>query len=253
VTEVYEVGGRRLGVRWTHGGLDAELRALAAGALGVEDAPANVSIVVADASGPARSKHQLHAQGHLLSLISGDGGLIRAVVRALGALAIDPPLGTLSLNASLVINPGAADAVAVDRRLTGDLQRLEPLLRRRGRRVLQLPSLHVWPDRGTAWLPDGAAAAGVPLEGLNARWPLESGDDDLAAGEVTIARLIYAGHPESASRPDAVAAMVAMVRDPDERVRAADVAQLAALTDRVQAGGVLNGDQDRFAAMLDLS
>jgi hypothetical protein len=252
VTEVYEVGGRRLGVRWTHGGLDAELRALAAGALGVQDAPANISVLLGESTGPARSKHQIHVQGHLSSIISGDGGLIRAVVRALGALAAGPPPGSLSLNAFLVIDPGVA-AIAVDRRLVADVRQLDPLLRRRGRRVLQLPRLDVWPDRGTAGLPDALAAVGVSVEALDARWPLEPGDDDLAAGGAAITRLVYAGRPEPESRPETVAAMVPMVRDPTSRVARADVAQLAVLTANLEANGVLMGDRSRLTALLDLS
>jgi hypothetical protein len=251
VTEVYEVGGRRLGVRWTHGGLDAELRGLAAGALGVQDAPANVSIVLGETTDRTRSKHHIHVQGQFASTISGDGGLIRAVVRVLGALAADPPPGSLSLNAFLVIDPGVA-AVAVDRRLADDVRRLDPLLRRRGRRVHQLPRLDVWPGRGTAGLPDAATVAGVSVEALDARWPLEPGDDDLAAGEVAITRFVYAGRPEPVSRPESVAAMVPMVRDPAGRVDRTDVAQLAALTARLEVSGVPHGDRSRLAALLGL-
>jgi hypothetical protein len=246
------VGGRRLGVRWSRGGLDAELRALAAGALGVQNAPANVSIVLGERAGRTRSKHQLHVQGQLSSMISGDSGLIRAVIRALGALAVEPPPGSLSLNAFVVVDSDGA-AVAVDRRLAADLRRLGPMVRRSGRRVLQSPHLNVWPDRGTAVLPDGATAAGVSVEALDARWPLESGDDDLAAGEVAITRFVYAGRPEPASRADAMADMVPMLRDPTGRVDRTEVAQLAALTAHLPVGGVVMQDRGRLAAVLGLS
>ncbi len=130
MTDVYQVGGRRFGVRWSSGGLDAELRALAAGALGVGDAPANVSVVLGERTGRTRSKHQIHVQGQLSGMISSDSGLIRAVIRALGAIAIEPPPGSLSLHAFLVIDPDGG-AVAIDRRLVADVRRLGPKVRRR--------------------------------------------------------------------------------------------------------------------------
>jgi len=252
VTEVYEVSGRRLGVRWSRGGLDGELRALAAGALGVQDAPANLSIVLGERTGRTRSKHQLHVQGQLSSMISGDSGLIRAVIRALGALGAEPPAGSLSLNAFLVVDADGA-AVAVDRRLAADVRRLGPMIRRRGRRVLQLPHLDVWPDRGTAVLPDGATAAGVSREALDARWPPEPGDDDLAAGEVPITLFVYAGRPEPESRGDAVADMLPMLRDPTGRVDRTEVAQLATVTAHLPVAGVVMQDRGRLATVLGLS
>jgi len=184
-------------------------------------------------------------------MISGDGGLIRAVIRALGALAAESPPGSLSLNAILVVDPDGT-AVAVDRRLAADLGRLGPRVRRRGRRVLQLPHLDVWPGRGTAVLPDGATAAGVSVQALDARWPLESGDDDLAAGEVVITRFVYAGAPEPESRAHAVADMVPILRDPTGRVDRTGVAQLAALTAYLPVGGVILRDRSRLAAVLGL-
>jgi hypothetical protein len=251
VTEVYEVGHRRVGVRWTQGGLDAELRALADAALGMQDAPANISIVLGQSTGRSRSKHQLHVQGHLLTMVDGDGGLVRAVIRALSALAGDPPPGSLRLNASLVIDDDNA-AVAVDWRLTADLQQLGPLLRRRGRRVLHLPRLHVLPDRGSAWLADPAAVVGLTRENLDARWPLEPGDDDLAAGDVAITRLVYAGPPELVSRPERVAALVPTVRDATDRVTRGDVAHLARLTAGLPVDGVVMGDRTRLVGLLGL-
>jgi hypothetical protein len=252
VTEVYEVAGRRLGVRWSRPGLDAELRSLAAGAIGVRDAPANLSIVVGESAGRTRSKHQLHTQAQLSSMISSDGGLIRAVIRALGGLAGEPPPGSLSLSAFLVVEPGGI-AVAIDRRLAADLRRLGPVIRRLGRRVLQLPRLDVWPDRGTAVLPDAATAVGVSVEALDARWPLERGDDDLAAGDVAIARLVYAGLTAPESRGHAVADMLPMLRDPTGRVDRTEVAQLAALTANLPVAGVVMQDHGRLAAVLALS
>jgi hypothetical protein len=239
-------------VRWSRAGLDAELRALAGGALGVQEAPANVSVVLGERTGRTRSKHELHVQGHLSSMIGSDGGLLRAVIRALGALAAEPPPGSLPLDAFLVIDP-EGEVVAVDRRLAADVRRLGPALRRRGRRVIQAPHLVVRPDRGTAVLPDAAAAAGLSEAALDDRWPLERGDDDLAAGEMTITRFVYAGSPEPESRRHAVADMLWMLRDPTGRVDRAQVTQLAALTAHVPGSGVFMQDRGRLAAVLGLS
>ncbi len=244
--------GRRLGIRWTRAGLDADLRAVCASALGPQDAPANVSVVLGESVGGIRSKHHLYVQGQLLSTTGGDGSLIRAIVRTLGCLAADPVPGTVSLRAFLVIDPDVA-AVAVDRRLEGDLLRLEPLLRRRGQRVLMLPRLDAWPDRGAAVLPDVASALGLSVEALNARWPVQPGDDDLATGEVPITRFVYAGLPQSRLRADVVAAMVPLVRDPTGRVARTDVAGLAALTAHVGVNGVVGGGRSRLATALGLS
>jgi hypothetical protein len=252
VTEVYEVRGHRLGVRWSRRGLDAELRGLASNAVGIQNAPPNISVVLGERTGPARSKHQLHVQGQLTSMISGDGGLVRAVVRALGALAAPPAPGTLSIGAFLVIEPDGA-AVAIDRRLAADVRRLGPRLRRADRRVIHVPRLDVRPEDGTAILPDAAAAVGVRLADVDARWPLQRGDDDLTAGELVISRLIYAGRSKPESHGDAVADMVPMVRDQTGRVTRADVAGIAALTTHFALDGVLIQDRARLAALLGLS
>ena len=185
-------------------------------------------------------------------MISSDTGLVRAVVRALGALAAESPPGSLSLDAFLVVDPDGA-TVAVDRRLAADVRRLGPRIRHSGRRVIQLPHLSTWPNRGTAVLPDAATAVGVAVEALDARWPVEQGDDDLAAGEVAIARFVYAGKAEPESRADAVADMVPMLRNPSGRVDRAEVAQLAALSARLPVVGVRMQDRGRLASALGLS
>ncbi len=248
---MYELQGRRLGVRWSRAGLDAELRALATSALGVQPAPANLSIVLGGNTGRTRSKHQLHVQGQLSSMIRGDGGLIRAVIRTLGALAAEPPAGSLSLNAFLMVNRDGT-AAAIDRRLAPDLRRLDPMIRRRGRRVVQVPRLDVWPDSAKVVLPDGATAAGVSVHALNARWPLERGEDDLSAGEVAITRLVYAGQPGPESRGHAVADLLPMLRDPTGRVDRVKVARLAELTEHLQLSGLFMQDRGRLAAVLGL-
>jgi hypothetical protein len=252
VSEAYEVGGRRIGVRWSSAGLDAELRALCSNSIGIQEAPGNISVVLGTEAGGTRSKHQLHVQGQLLSTIDGDGGLIRAVIRALGTLAVDAPSGTISLHASLVVEPGVG-AIAVDRRLDADLQRLAPLLRRRGRRVLWLPRLDVWAGRGSAALADAAAAAGVSVADLETRWPLQPGDDDLASGDVTITRFVYAGLPDPPSRLHVVAGMVPMASDESNRIARDDVARLADLVATVPSDGLISGSRNQLAALLGIS
>ncbi|HEV3364904.1 MAG TPA: hypothetical protein VG795_12345 [Acidimicrobiia bacterium] len=251
MTEVYEVGGRRLGVRWSRPGLDSELRALASGALGVQDAPANISIVVGEQTGRTRSKHELHIQGQLSSTTSSDGGLIRAVIRALGALAAEPPPGSVLVDALLVIDPDG-NTIAVDRRLAADVRRLGPALRRRGGRLIQPSRLVVRPDRGAAVLPDATEALGVPVEAVDARWPLEPGDDDLTSGEVTVTRFVYAGRAEPESRADALADMLWMVRDRTGRVERTAVARFAAFTDHFPLEAVVRPDRGRLAGALGL-
>ena len=247
---MYEIHGRRLGVRWSRTGLDGELRALADSARGVQPAPPNVSIVLGEDRGATRSKHQVHVQGKLLSVLAGQGALVRTVVRALGSLATIPPPGSLSLDAVLVLDSGGG-ACVVDGRLSPQIHQLEPLLRRRGRTVLRSSRLHVWPARGTVVLPDAAAAVGVSVAELDARWPLQPGDDDLAAGEVALNRLIYAG-PESTSRVDTLAAAVPMVRDGAGRLDRVAVAALATFIGHIETGGV-SGDPSRLAALLGVS
>ena len=132
------MGGHRLGIRWSRSGLDAELRILAGAALGVQDAPPNISVVLGERTGRTRTKHELHVQGQLSSMISSDSGLIRAIIRALGALAAEPPPGSFSVNAFLMIDADGT-AVAVDRRLADDVRRLGPKVRRSGQRVLHRP------------------------------------------------------------------------------------------------------------------
>lgn len=252
MTEVYEVRGRRIGVRWSRAGLDGDLRALATSALGIQDAPPNISIVLGERAGRTRSKHQLHVQGQLSSVISGESGLVRAVIRALGALAAEPPPGSLSLNAFLVVDQDGT-AIAVDRRLAADVRRLEATIRRHGQRVLQLARLDVWPDRDTATLPDAAAATGISLDALDDRWPAQPGDDDLSAGEVAVRRLIYAGRPVAESRGHAIANMVPMLRGPKGLVDRATVAQLAAFTADIELSGAPMQDRSRLAALLGVT
>ena len=87
---------------------------------------------------------------------------------------------------------------------------------------------------------------------LGARWPLEPGDDDLTAGDVTITRFVYAGFPDTESRGHAVADMVPMLRDPTGRVDRDEVTRLAEVSAQFELSGVLIGDRGRLAEVLGL-
>ena len=243
------MAGRRLGVRWSQRGLDSELRALAGAALGVQDAPANLSIVVGESGGRTRAKHQLHVQSRLLNVIRSDGGLVRAVIRVLATMGVEPPPGTLPLNALLLVGPDGT-AVAVDSRLSIDVRPLGTRLRQEGLRIVHPPRLDLDPDRAVAVLGDPAAALGVSRLALAQRWPIGPEDDDLVAGEVRIARFVYVGRPEPESRADAIADMLAMLRDPTGRLDRDQVAKLVALTADLELRGVFVGDRRRLAALL---
>ncbi|MCA1844600.1 MAG: hypothetical protein LC792_15700, partial [Actinobacteria bacterium] len=222
----------------------------ASGALGVQDAPANLSVVVGESARRIRSKHQLHVQGHLTAMVTGDGGLIRAVIRALATLAATAPPGSLTLDAFLVLDRSAA--VAVDRRLAADVRRLGPQLRGAGRQVIHVPHVAVSPQGAIAVLPDAGAALGVAIAELDARWPVQPGDDELVAGEVALTGIVYAGRPEPESRADAVADMLAMLRDPSGRVERVGVTRLADLTSAVEVSSLAAGDRDGLATALGL-
>lgn len=243
------MSGRRIGVRWTRSGLDAELRALAAGALGPQDAPPNLSVVVGERSGHKVTKHQLVVQGRLLCVTGRDGGLLRAVVRALGALVAGPPPGTVALSAFLVIDP-AGIATIVDHRLAAEFRRLEPRLRRAGHRVVEPPSLFARPASATVSLPDSAGAVGVPRSVLDRRWPLDGVDDDLVAGDVPVSKLVYGCSREPDSQAFAVAEMLPSVRDGAGRVRTTDVERLAQLARRLSTEAVPVHDPGRLRRVL---
>lgn len=243
------MGGRRIGVRWSRAGLDAELRGLAGAALGPHDAPPNVSIVVGDTSGRSRTKHHMVVQGELVAATASDAALVRAVIRALGALVAVPPPGAVALNAFALVDPAGA-ATIVDRRLAGEFRRLEPRLRRSGRRLVEAPRLHVRPAGATLALPDSATGLGVSLEALDRRWPLEGMVDDLAAGDLPVSGVVYAGRAEPESRAVAVADMVPLARDRVGSVRTVDVGQLAVMAEAVPTEPIPSHDRGRLRRAL---
>ncbi|MGH9178398.1 MAG: hypothetical protein ACRD0N_07580 [Acidimicrobiales bacterium] len=252
MTEAYEVGGRRIGVRWTRTGLDAELRALAGGALGRHDAPPNLSVVVGERSGHKLTKHQLTVQGRLLCVTGHDGGLLRALVRALGTLVAGAPPGTVALSAFLVIDPSGI-ATIVDHRLAAQFRRLEPRLRRAGHRVVEPPTLFVRPASATVSLPDSAGAVGVSRRALDRRWPLEGADDDLVAGDVAVSKLVYGCSREPESLAFAMAEMMPLVRDGAGLVRTTDVERLSQLAQRLPTEPVPGHDPGHLRRVLGLS
>lgn len=245
------MAGRRLGVRWSRAGLDAELGALApATALGRQEAPPNLSVVVGERSGRSRSKHQLHVQGRLVCTTASDGSLVRAVVRSLVALAVGAPAGTLALGAVAVLGRDRV-ATAVDRRLAADLDRLAPRLRRSGHRIVDLPHIPVRPAAATAVLPDAAGALGLAVGALDRRWPRAGSDDDLTAGDVWLDRIVYAGNPQPESPAAAIADMVPMARDQTGRVRTHDIDDLAVLASATTTRGVYAGDRAALLGALE--
>lgn len=246
------MGGRRIGVRWTRSGLDAELRALADGALGTHDAPPNLSVLVGERSGHKVTKHQLVVQGRLLCVTGRDGGLLRAVVRSLGALVAGAPPGTLALSAFLVIDPSGV-ATIVDHRLAAEFRRLEPRLRRAGHRVVEPPSLFVRPASATVSLPDSAGAVGVSRRELDRRWPFDGVDDDLVAGDVPVSKLVYGCARDPESQPFAMAEMLPLVRDSAGRVRTTDVERLTQLAQKLSTEPVPTHDPGRLRRVLGLS
>lgn len=238
-------------MRWSRAGLDAELRALATAAVGVEAAPANVSTVLGERAGRTRTKHQLHVQGDLTTVTGADGTLVRAVIRALGALAVGAPEGTLTLKALLVLSAGGT-ATIVDRRLATGLRSLEPGLRRAGARITAVPHVLIRPATGEAVLPDGAGALGVSVAEVDTRWPRQRGDDDLVAGPVPVDRLVYAGRPDPESTAAAVADMAPMLRDGTGRLRTDDVAALTAFAGAVEHEVAATADRTRLRRALGL-
>lgn len=249
--EAYEVGGRRIGVRWSRAGLDEELRRLARSSLGVQDAPPNLSVVVGETSGRTSTKHNLYVQGQLASTTRSEGALVRAIIRALAALGTAIPDDTLTINAFLLIDPMGA-VTAVDRRLTADFRHLEPRLRRSGHRAVDAPHLCVRPEAPTVVLPDTRRTVAIELDELDRRWPREKWDDDLLAGDLALSRLVYGGHPDPQSLSAAVADMVSLVRDARGRVATDAVVLLAELAGRVETEGVPGQDPKTLSRALGI-
>lgn len=231
--------------------MDAQLRELCEGALGLGDAPSNVSIVVGEAKGRTRSKHHLYVQGQPMIVGATDGSLVRAVLRCIAGLATDMVVGGLALRAVLVISP-EGDAIVVDRRLGPGLERLEPRLRRSGHQIISPPWLVALPESGVVVLPDVTPSVGVSVAEVDDRWPRSGTDDALSSEPRRIARIVYAGQPEAASSAAEVAQMVPLVWDGDGRVRTADVAELVVLGRAAHTTGAVVGDLASLRGALGL-
>lgn len=228
-------------MRWSRPGLDAELRLLTGVGLGPHEAPPNISIVVGEGRGRSRTKHQLSVQGQPTCVTRRDGPLVRAVVRAVGALTTTVPHDGLTVNAFLLLRPDGR-AVAVDRRLAADFRRIEPRLRRSGLTVADVPWVVLNAGSATAVLADGAGALGLRVDDVDQRWPRDGTDDDLTAGEVAVERIVHVGGRDPESLAAAVGDMVPLVGDATRRVKVTDVELLAAFADRTQVVGLPGGD-----------
>jgi hypothetical protein len=247
VEEIYEVGPRRLGVRWSRSGLSAQLRALVGESPAAGAAPWNLSVVVGEAKGTTRSKHQLHVQGRFSLAFADDGRLLRSMLRMLGVLGSVAPPGSLTVNAVLVLRPDGS-GVVVDHRLVELLQRIEPQLRHGGCRVLYTPWVVLDPAGAAALLPDSIALLGVETNELARRWPSGAADDDLRSGALGIDSFAYLAPRDATSRAAVVAGLTPTVMRADQTTSTEDVELLAQLD--VRAIGITDGDRSRLRSLL---
>lgn len=248
MTDAYEVGGRRLGVRWSGPGPAALLARCAGAHRRDADAPPNLSVVLGGSNGAATTKHSLYVQGRQLMTTSNEARLVRAVIRAASALVVEPAAGQVRLDAVPVITPRGS-VVVVDRALNHELRVLERRLARRGHRILDCTTTVVDPETGTAAVPDARAAWAIDEQALAELLPAAPGDDDLRRVDGAIARIVHLSHETPESRVAAVAYVAALARRPDGTLRTDDVVRVAALTDRVATVPFVS---DASPALLDL-
>jgi hypothetical protein len=235
--QTFEVGSRRLGVRWNRPGLDHVMSEHAAEV--AADAPANVSVVLGKQAGSVRSKHALYVQGRLVVATPSEGRLVRCIVRALASLGAEPPAGSSKLGASLIAYPDRA-MIAIDHRLASELRHLEPRLRTIGAHLIETPFLSV--RAATVYLPDCSTLVGFSSARLAEAYPSVDLDDPLTPGPVTLSALVYQGHPLPESRASAVADMIPLAREPGGRVRSENVRELVKLSATARTRGVLGQD-----------
>jgi hypothetical protein len=240
VTHVFEVGGRRIGVRWSEDTLPERLRDVVGTALDPASAPPNISILVGARHDVGRSKHQMYVQGEIALIASRDGRLVRGVLRAISCLADRPSRTLLSVKASLVITADGK-AIAVDRMLMQTAQALEAGLRRRGATFVDLPILRLDAVNGSVLMPDTATMLAIDRTELEARWPQQEGDDDLRAGPVSLDRVVVRQLRDPQSRSAAVA-MMPLLLPTSGRVNTEDVRRLVQLSARVELIPVQSND-----------
>jgi hypothetical protein len=234
VTDVYEIGGRRLGVRWSQPGLANSLARLARAYAGPGDAPPNLSVVVGGSRGRAKDKHHLYVQGRHLSATADDGRLLRSVIRAASALVATPTTEQLRLDALPVVAPDGS-VVIVDHGLDHELRAIQRRIEQRGYRVLDCAAVALDPSAGQVVLPDARAAFDLDAQAFTERFPTGAADDDLGALQAPIAGIVYACHQAPASRAAEVAFLGALARTQQGTLRTEDVARFPELTDRTPA------------------
>jgi hypothetical protein len=223
---VYEVGGRRIGMRWSASVVADALRDVSDTWLRRAAAPPNISIVVGASGGRNREKHRMYVQGRLRLTTAHDDRLVRAVLRAIAALAEVAPTGAVDLDAVVLLDRDGR-AVLVDRRLAFDTARMEPRLVRRGWRVVDVPIARVDADTATVTLSDARAVVGTDLRAFDASWPAIDGSDDLAPRRIPIHRIVGIGSGDGESLAVAVAQLAAMAVRADGSLSPADVAAIA--------------------------
>jgi hypothetical protein len=252
VTHVVEVGGRRIGVRWSEGTLAERLRNVVGTALDPAPAPPNISILVGARRDVGRSKHQMYVQGEIALIASRDGRLVRGVLRAISCLADKPSHTLLPVKASLVVTADGK-AIAVDRMLMQTAQALEAGLRRRGATFVDLPILRLDAVNGSVLVPDTATMLAIDRTELEARWARQEGDDDLRAGPVPLDRVVVRGLRDPQSRSTAVAMMMPLLLPPSGRVTTEDVKRLVQLSARVELTPVQPDDVAALRRALGMS
>jgi hypothetical protein len=208
----------------------------------------NLAVLLGDVEGHTRSKHLLHVQGRLRLATTSDSRLLRAVIRSAAALAADQPVGTLRLDASILLDPHGR-AMAIDNQLGDELRRLEPRARRSNYRIIDTPFIDVDTSSATIVLPEWRELTGLSADALDGRWPSDPGADDLRAGHVQLGTMIYAGHPFAESRAAAISEMTPMVLQSDRTVRTEDVRKVAELAERIETRATPGGPSGLVSAL----
>ena len=226
-----------LGVRWSDPSLGEQLGSIADTFRGVGEAPPNVSVVVGESSGRSRVKHHLYVQGVPLVVSADDSRLIRATIRVLATLAVGVPAGVPPLHTTLVLRADG-ETIAVDRRLSGELQRLEPRLRRTGARIIDVPSFSVVGGTNEIRLPDAASVVGVGREELQDHWPLGAGDDDLRGLLSRISTVVVLDRANPDSIAGALAAVAPIAAGLKRGLATTDVRALLPLVERAKVVAV---------------
>jgi len=233
-------------VRWSHDDMPISFRQLAGIAID-EPAPPNLSVLFGDANGATRTKHQLFVQGRLTAVIASDAELILSMLRSMAALGAEKAPRALRLNASLLVAP-TAQATVVDHQLADELRRLEPRARRSNQRIINLPFVDVHVESSRIFLPDWEAATGLSHTMIKKEFPTLTDVDD-ARGVLSLARLIYAGHPFAESRAAILSEMTPLVMASDHTVRTEHVRELAALMQSVETRAVPSGPTGLMSAL----